>query len=363
MARPPALVDLLGGPHRAGRRVDDRRVPRDALPHRGTRRHDHEVRALETEQERVELVVSARHAHDLGVAPVHRLELVERRLERVGDPRERFADPALRHLEHHRFGAIQRLCDVVGRVVPHLGDVAGDADQPPEQGELVDDACVVAGVRGRGRRRLDPQQRCASADCVEQLGAAQLLGDRDRVDGFALPVQRHDRLVDVDVRGLVVVARLDVRFDGCGDRVARQQHRSQERLFGFEVVGRDAPRPLPPRVIDRLDHCAPFLPLGPPGPPIPAPRAADPQFGVPPTRCLVPHLRRVGLWIDRAISLWIRASCLHNPGDESLSFSGWGVTATRGRDEHAGRSVAGTGARRRALGNARGRAIRGRRRR
>ena len=261
-ARPPVFVDLLGGPHRSRRRVDDRRVPRDALPHRGTRRHDHEVRTLEPEQERVELVIPARDPDDLGVAPVHRLELVERRLEGVEDAGERLAHSALRHLEHHRLGAVQRLRDVVRRVVSHLGDVARDADQPPQQRELVDDARVVTGVRRRRRRRLDPQQRGAPTDGVEQLGAAQLLGDGDRVDGLALAVQRHDRFVDVDVRGLVVIARFDVRFDGRGDRVAREQHRSEERLFGFEVVRRDAPRPLPTRVIDRLDHAAPFLPPG-----------------------------------------------------------------------------------------------------
>ena len=125
---------------------------------------------------------------------------------------------------------------------------------------------VVAGVRRCRRRRLDAQQRGAPTDGVEQLGAAQLLGDGDRVDGLALAVQGHDRFVDVDVRGLVVVARLDVRLDGRGYRIAREQHRSEERLFGFEVVRRGAPRPLPPRVIDRLDHAVPFLPPGPPGP-------------------------------------------------------------------------------------------------
>src|SRR5204862_7217896 len=112
----------------------------------------------------------------------------------------------------------------------------------------------------------------------------------------------------------------------------------------------------PTRVIDRLDHAAPFLPPGSPERPGPNIRTScrRSQCGAPPTRCLVPHPRRVGLWIDRAISLWIQGSCLHTPGDESLSFSWWGVTATPWRDELAGRGVAGTQARRRALGNARG---------
>jgi hypothetical protein len=128
----------------------------------------------------------------------------------------------------------------------------------------------VAGVRGCGSSSLAAQQRGASADSVQQLGTTQLLGDGDRVDGLALAVQGHDRFVDVDVRGLVVVARLDVRLDGRSDRIARQQHRSEKRLFGFEVVRRHTPRHPSPRIIDRLDHAVPFLPPG--SPDLPGPR-------------------------------------------------------------------------------------------
>ena len=128
----------------------------------------------------------------------------------------------------------------------------------------------MAGVRGCGSSSLAAQQRGASADSVQQLGTTQLLGDGDRVDGLALAVQGHDRFVDVDVRGLVVVARLDVRLDGRSDRIARQQHRSEKRLFGFEVVRRHTPRHPSPRIIDRLDHAVPFLPPG--SPDLPGPR-------------------------------------------------------------------------------------------
>src|SRR5204862_6730177 len=41
------------------------------------------------------------------------------------------------------------------------------------------------------------------------------------------------------VRGLVEVARLDVRLDRRGDRLSAEHHRPEERLFGFEVVGRN----------------------------------------------------------------------------------------------------------------------------
>ena len=42
------------------------------------------------------------------------------------------------------------------------------------------------------------------------------------------------------VRGLVEVARLDVRLDRGGDRLAAEHHRPEQRLLGLEVVRRDA---------------------------------------------------------------------------------------------------------------------------
>ena len=90
---------------------------------------------------------------------------------------------------------------------------------------------------------------------VEQVGAAQLLGDGDRVGRLALAVQRLDRLVDVAVRGLVEVAGLDVRLDRGGDRVAREQHRAEQRLLGLEVVRWHPAARASTHRFDRLDHC------------------------------------------------------------------------------------------------------------
>jgi len=66
-------------------------------------------------------------------------------------------------------------------------------------------------------------------------------GDGDGVDGLALPVQRHDRVVDVRVRRLVEVGRVDPDLGRGADRVARQEHRPEQRLLRLEVVRRDAP--------------------------------------------------------------------------------------------------------------------------
>ena len=124
----------------------------------GARGHDHEVGALEPEQDLVELVVAGGRAGDLAVAAVEGLEMVEGALERVADADHRLGDPALRHLEHERLRPVEGVDDVVGHLVAHLGDVAGDADQAAEQRQLADDLGVMARV-GRGRRvGLDLQQ-------------------------------------------------------------------------------------------------------------------------------------------------------------------------------------------------------------
>jgi hypothetical protein len=246
--------------HRAGRAQCEGGLAR-ARP----RRDDHEVRGLQPEQHRVEVVVPGRHAGDVGVA-VHALELVEGGLQRVGDRDQRRALAPLRDLEHERLGPVEGVGHVVGRVVAHLGDVAGDEDQPAQQRELVDDPRVVPGIGRRGRAGLDAQERGLATDGVEQVGAAQLLRDRHRVGRLTRAVQREDRLVDVRVRGLVVVGGLDADLDRGRDRVARQQHRAQEGLLGLDVVRRNAPaaRRPPPRVVDDLDQDRPlrggFLP-------------------------------------------------------------------------------------------------------
>ena len=75
---------------------------------------------------------------ELGVAGRHAGERRRRRrssasswssvsCERVVDADHRVGDAPLGDLEHERLGAVERLGDVVGLVVAHLGDVAGDA--------------------------------------------------------------------------------------------------------------------------------------------------------------------------------------------------------------------------------------------
>ena len=76
---------------------------------------------------------------------------------------------------------------------------------------------------------------------VEHVGPAQRVGDGDGVGRLTLAVEGLDRLVDVPVGRLVEVGGVDVLLDCSRDRIARKQHRSEERLLGLEVVGRNPP--------------------------------------------------------------------------------------------------------------------------
>ena len=201
---------------------------------------DRERRRLEPEQQLVEIVVAGGHTDDRRVAVVEALELQHRLLERRVQLLQRVGRAPLGDLEDQRLGAVERLVDVVVARVRHLLDVARGADEAPEHRELRHDLRVVRRVRRGGRGRLDAQQRRASAECFEMPGTAELLGHRDRVDRLAARVQRERGVVHDAVRGLVEVARLDVRLDRGGDRLAAEHHRPEERLLGFEVVRRDA---------------------------------------------------------------------------------------------------------------------------
>src|SRR5207302_763933 len=103
----------------------------------------------------------------------------------------RLARAPLRDLEHERLGPIDRSGHVVGHVVPEVGDVTGDADQPPQQRVLLDDAGVAGGVGDRRRARLQPDERLVAADRLAGPGRPLTAGAaRPRSTGPCAPYPR-----------------------------------------------------------------------------------------------------------------------------------------------------------------------------
>ena len=102
-----------------------------------------------------------------------------------------------------------------------------------------DDAAVPPGVGDGGRGRLEVEQEAGTADVLQHPGAAELVGDGDRVGRLSGRDQRPDGVVDELVRRLVEVLRAEAHLRDRGDGVGGQQQRPEERALRFDVVRRD----------------------------------------------------------------------------------------------------------------------------
>ena len=171
----------------------------------------------------VEIDVAGRHAGD-GLAPVEQpFQAVERLHQQALQRLEAVGHPALGDVEDQGLGPVDRRGHVVGHAVAHLGDLAGDGDEPAQQGVLLHDP-GVAGRVGRGRRVGLQRDQCGqAADRLEQAGTGQLVGDGDGIGRLAPAVQGGDGVEDVAVGRLVEVVGGAGLHRG-GDGVAGQQH-------------------------------------------------------------------------------------------------------------------------------------------
>ncbi len=70
------------------------------------------------------------------------------------------------------------------------------------------------------------------------MSAAELVGDRDEVDGLAALKQLEHGRVDGPVQVAIEVFRPQ-RLDDAGDRVAVEQHRAKHTLLGVQVLRGD----------------------------------------------------------------------------------------------------------------------------
>jgi hypothetical protein len=84
-------------------------------------------------------------------------------------------------------------------------------------------------------------QHLGAADLVEQAGAAQLVGDGDRVGRRARGVEGPHGIEDVLVGRAVEVLGAQPLLADRTDGVARQQQGAEDGLLGLQVVGRHPP--------------------------------------------------------------------------------------------------------------------------
>ncbi len=207
------------------------------LAHCRPRPDDVERRGLQAGEDLVEIVEPGGRAGDDVAALEGLLQLVHRQRQQVAERADRGeVDAFLGDLEDLGLGFVERLGDVVGLEVGDLGDLAGDADQLAQHRRVLHDLGVARGVGDRRRRVLQFEQCLWPADLVEQTVAAQLVGDRDRVDRLTGGDQAADGRVDVLVARLVEVLDIDTELADEVDDIARQQQGTEQTLFGIEVV-------------------------------------------------------------------------------------------------------------------------------
>ncbi len=209
------------------------------LAHGRAGRQDEQVLRLESGGEPVEIVETRRQARDLGALLGECFDLLEGLVEQVPETLVLRGRGRLGDLIDQRLRAVHDRARVVGALVAQPGDGGTSVDQASQQGLLPHDTGVVGRV-GR-RRHGDGQvvQGSWAADLVESVATRQPVGDRDGVDGLALPVQGPDRLEDHPVGVAVEVLGLQ-RLDGVRCRAPRQQRRAQHGHLRVQGVGRDA---------------------------------------------------------------------------------------------------------------------------
>src|SRR5439155_19415514 len=96
----------------------------------------------------------------------------------------------------------------------------------------------MAGIRACGHEGGELVDTDAAADIVEIAALLELVDERDRVDGFALGVERQGGAVDLRVALAIEVGGVEDLADR-PDRPGGEHHRAEDRLLGFEILGRD----------------------------------------------------------------------------------------------------------------------------
>ena len=177
------------------------------------------------------------HAGDVDAGLVQMHDPREALVEQVVDVGEVTADALLGELEHHLLGTIDEVSRLAGTRLAEPLDLLADAHEPAKRRHLLDDPCVVLGIRRRRHDGGELRDLGRAADALELAALVELVRERDRVDRLALAVESERGPVDRAVRLAIEVGRLEHLGDGA-DRGCRQQHRAEDRLLGLQVLRR-----------------------------------------------------------------------------------------------------------------------------
>ena len=117
-----------------------------------------------------------------------------------------------------------------------VGHLAADTQHLAPEGQVVDDAGVVGGVGGRRRTVYQVGEIAQAAQVLERRVAPEPLHQHDGLGQLALADILLHRGEQALVEGLVEVTALQPVAQPLVGGVV-EQHRTQQGLFGFQIVG------------------------------------------------------------------------------------------------------------------------------
>ena len=239
------LARHLQGEEGHGLARDHGRVLRDVeheggLAHRRARADEDELAAVEARGQPVQLRKARGHALDAALVEVGLLDVGIGRHQRGLDVHQRVRGALHGDVVDLLFGVVQDLRDGLFLRVALRGDRVAGADHAPQHALFLHNARIGLRVGRRGHGPRQRRQVRQSADALHAAGAVELLGHGHKVHRPPRRVQRAHRREDRPVHGGVEVIRHE-RLHGHHDRLAREHHRAQQRLFRVLAVRRHTP--------------------------------------------------------------------------------------------------------------------------
>ena len=142
-----AGLDLSHRRPAGGRR--DRRIQCQCLPNSRTSRDDDELSGVQAVGQRIQIGEARGHADHLAAAIGNRLDLGECSVHEIAQREVVLRRAPFGDLIDLSLRPIDDVIDIALTGVPHLHDARAGLDQPAQDGALLDDGRVVAGI-GRG---------------------------------------------------------------------------------------------------------------------------------------------------------------------------------------------------------------------
>src|SRR5215213_10876850 len=256
-----AGVDLFDGVD-AAVVEQDLGVRAQALAHRRSRGENDQVALVEARGEAVEVFEARLDTRYFALLLVEALDHLKGTGRELRDGREMFPERPVGDAVDELLRRVERLADVLGLPEGVLGDAAPDVYDGPQERLAAHYLRVPAGV-GRRRHALDYLEDVSPApDLLELVDAAQFVGQRELVYGFAARVQAHHGAVDDPVYLGVEILRRELLCHG-RNRGLRDQHGAYDSPLRVQVVRRHAGNlyarrhiPDPPPPLHDLPGCS-----------------------------------------------------------------------------------------------------------